>query len=74
MCLKTFKCDAGLNMNCGVFLANYTARAVSQGKVDESRIDESLSYLYSVLMRLGSVDKRLTLQHCSWKIAHELVP
>ena len=53
MCLKTFKCDAGLNMNCGVFLANYTAKAVSQGKVDESRIDESLSYLYSVLMRLG---------------------
>eukprot|EP00250_Pteridium_aquilinum_P005814 c15850_g1_i1 orf=355-2799(+) len=44
---------AGLNMNCGVFLANYTAKAVAEGKLDESKVDESLSYLYTVLMRLG---------------------
>jgi beta-D-xylosidase 4 len=44
---------AGLNMNCGAFLANHTASAIAQGKLNESNIDESLSYLYTVLMRLG---------------------
>ncbi|KAH7288222.1 hypothetical protein KP509_31G017600 [Ceratopteris richardii] len=47
---------AGLNLNCGNFLASYTAKAVAQGKLSESKVDESLSYLYTVLMRLGYFD------------------
>jgi beta-D-xylosidase 4 len=43
-------------MNCGVFLANHTASAIAQGKLNESSVDESLSYLYTVLMRLGYFD------------------
>ncbi|KAH7288225.1 hypothetical protein KP509_31G017800 [Ceratopteris richardii] len=47
---------AGLNINCGNFLASYTAKAVAQGKLSEKEVDESLSNAYTVLMRLGYFD------------------
>ena len=46
----------GLNMNCGTFLKDHTVQAVEQGKLNESKVDESLSELYRVLMRLGFFD------------------
>ncbi|KAF8013718.1 hypothetical protein BT93_I1551 [Corymbia citriodora subsp. variegata] len=47
---------AGLNMNCGHFLSEYTQNAVNQKKVDESVVDQALVYNYAVLMRLGFFD------------------
>ncbi|KAJ8763401.1 hypothetical protein K2173_002284 [Erythroxylum novogranatense] len=47
---------AGLNMNCGNFLGKYTENAVKQTKVDESTVDQALTYNYIVLMRLGFFD------------------
>ena len=43
-------------MNCGTFLKQHTVQAVAEGKLDESKVDESLSELYRVLMRLGFFD------------------
>ncbi|GMY38770.1 putative beta-D-xylosidase 5 [Fagus crenata] len=47
---------AGLNMNCGTYLGDYTENAVKQKKVDESVVDQALIYNYIVLMRLGFFD------------------
>ncbi|KAJ4824985.1 putative beta-D-xylosidase 5 [Turnera subulata] len=47
---------AGLNMNCGDFLAKYTEKAVALKKVDQSVVDQALIYDYIVLMRLGFFD------------------
>ncbi|CAN1156156.1 Probable beta-D-xylosidase 5 [Linum perenne] len=44
---------AGLNMNCGDFLSKYTENAVSSKKIDESTVNQALTYNYIVLMRLG---------------------
>ena len=52
----------GVDLNCGVFLANYTVKAVAEGKVSESKVDEALSYLYTVLMRLGYFNGNPTSQ------------
>ncbi|KAH0977831.1 hypothetical protein GBA52_027550 [Prunus armeniaca] len=47
---------AGLNLNCGNFLGQYTENAVNSKKVDVSVVDQSLIYNYIVLMRLGFFD------------------
>ncbi|XP_009603776.1 beta-xylosidase/alpha-L-arabinofuranosidase 1-like isoform X1 [Nicotiana tomentosiformis] len=47
---------AGLDLDCGNYYTNYAGNAVVQGKVKESEIDESLTNLYFVLMRLGFFD------------------
>ncbi|KAF8031090.1 hypothetical protein BT93_D0318 [Corymbia citriodora subsp. variegata] len=47
---------AGLDLDCGVYYTNFTAGAVTKGKVREREIDTSLKYLYVVLMRLGFFD------------------
>ncbi|XP_060185167.1 beta-xylosidase/alpha-L-arabinofuranosidase 1-like [Lycium barbarum] len=47
---------AGLDLDCGSYYTNYAGNAVTQGKVKESEIDESLTNLYFVLMRLGFFD------------------
>ncbi|CAI0400279.1 unnamed protein product [Linum tenue] len=47
---------AGLNMNCGDFLPKYTENAVNSNKVDESTVNQALTYNYMVLMRLGFFD------------------
>ncbi|KAL0324997.1 UNVERIFIED_CONTAM: putative beta-D-xylosidase 7 [Sesamum radiatum] len=44
---------AGMDVNCGLYLANHTKSAVEQGKVSESDIDRALHNLFSVRMRLG---------------------
>lgn len=44
---------AGMDVNCGLYLANHTKSAVEQGKVSESDIDRALYNLFSVRMRLG---------------------
>ncbi|KAI3913222.1 hypothetical protein MKW92_042858 [Papaver armeniacum] len=44
---------AGLDMNCGDFLSNFTENTVKQGKVSESVVDQALVNNYAVLMRLG---------------------
>lgn len=46
----------GVNMNCGDYLRNYTARAVNSSKVEQSVVDQALIYNYIVLMRLGFFD------------------
>ena len=54
---KILLCDyAGLNMNCGTYLGQYTENAVKLKKVDESVVDQALIYNYIVLMRLGFFD------------------
>ncbi|KAF8031089.1 hypothetical protein BT93_D0317 [Corymbia citriodora subsp. variegata] len=47
---------AGLDLDCGAYYTNFTAGAVTEGKVQESDIDTSLNYLYVVLMRVGFFD------------------
>ncbi|KAL7116664.1 hypothetical protein ACP275_03G018300 [Erythranthe tilingii] len=44
---------AGMDVNCGDYLANHTKSAVEKGKVSESDIDRALHNLFSVRMRLG---------------------
>ena len=47
---------AGLDMNCGTYLGDYTENAVKLGKVEESVVDQALTNNYIVLMRLGLFD------------------
>ncbi|KAL8523483.1 hypothetical protein ACS0TY_013443 [Phlomoides rotata] len=44
---------AGMDVNCGTYLQNYTKSAIDQKKVTESSIDRALHNLFSVRMRLG---------------------
>ncbi|RAL40379.1 hypothetical protein DM860_006449 [Cuscuta australis] len=48
--------NAGMDVNCGSFLGNYTKSAVMQKKVLESQIDRALHNLFSIRMRLGLFD------------------
>ena len=43
-------------MDCGVYYTDYVENAVKHGKVGEGDVDQSLQYLYVVLMRLGIFD------------------
>ncbi|XP_028801835.1 beta-xylosidase/alpha-L-arabinofuranosidase 2 [Neltuma alba] len=47
---------AGLDLNCGKFLGQYTEGAVKQGLVDEPTIDKAVSNNFATLMRLGFFD------------------
>ncbi|XP_054799992.1 beta-xylosidase/alpha-L-arabinofuranosidase 2-like [Prosopis cineraria] len=47
---------AGLDLNCGKFLGQYTENAVKQGLVDEASIDKAVSNNFATLMRLGFFD------------------
>ncbi|KAF7803691.1 beta-xylosidase/alpha-L-arabinofuranosidase 1 [Senna tora] len=47
---------AGLDLNCGNYLGQYTAGAVKQGLVDEASIDNAVSNNFATLMRLGFFD------------------
>ncbi|KAG8377374.1 hypothetical protein BUALT_Bualt08G0026400 [Buddleja alternifolia] len=44
---------AGMDVNCGKYLANHTKSALDMGKVSESDIDRALHNLFTVRMRLG---------------------
>ncbi|PIN24744.1 Xylan 1,4-beta-xylosidase [Handroanthus impetiginosus] len=44
---------AGMDVNCGSYLANHTKSAVEKGKISESDIDRALHNLFTVRMRLG---------------------
>ncbi|CAI9112993.1 OLC1v1013509C1 [Oldenlandia corymbosa var. corymbosa] len=44
---------AGMDVNCGTYLANYTKSTLSQKMIKESDIDRALHNLFSVRMRLG---------------------
>ena len=46
---------AGLDLNCGRFLGQYTEGAVKQGLIDES-INNAVSNNFATLMRLGFFD------------------
>lgn len=45
--------NAGLDLNCGTFLGQYTQAAVQEGKLNESSVDLALHNIFVVLMRLG---------------------
>ncbi|XP_052205220.1 beta-xylosidase/alpha-L-arabinofuranosidase 2-like isoform X2 [Diospyros lotus] len=47
---------AGLDLNCGDFLRNYTEGAIKAGLVDERVIDRAISNNLATLMRLGFFD------------------
>ncbi|KAJ1402269.1 Immunoglobulin-like fold [Sesbania bispinosa] len=47
---------AGLDLNCGKFLGQYTEGAVKQGLVDEAAINYAVSNNFATLMRLGFFD------------------
>ncbi|CAK9155936.1 unnamed protein product [Ilex paraguariensis] len=47
---------AGLDLNCGSFLAKNTETAVKGGLVNESDIDRAISNNFATLMRLGFFD------------------
>ena len=51
-----FKLGLGMDLDCGVYYTDYVENAVKLGKVGEGDVDESLQYLYVVLMRLGIFD------------------
>ncbi|CAK9174271.1 unnamed protein product [Ilex paraguariensis] len=44
---------AGMDVNCGSYLKNYTKSAVQQNKLPEASIDRALHNLFTVRMRLG---------------------
>ncbi|KAL8058436.1 hypothetical protein ABFX02_03G017700 [Erythranthe guttata] len=44
---------AGMDVNCGSYLAEHTKSAIEKGKVSESDIDRALYNLFTVRMRLG---------------------
>ncbi|KAK2437393.1 putative beta-D-xylosidase [Trifolium repens] len=47
---------AGLDLNCGRFLGQYTEGAVKQGLIDEASINNAVSNNFATLMRLGFFD------------------
>uniref|UniRef100_A0A0E0BM27 Fibronectin type III-like domain-containing protein n=1 Tax=Oryza glumipatula TaxID=40148 RepID=A0A0E0BM27_9ORYZ len=47
---------AGLDLDCGPFLAQYTEGAVAQGKVGDGDIDAAVTNTVTVQMRLGMFD------------------
>ncbi|KAL3626584.1 Beta-D-xylosidase 1 [Castilleja foliolosa] len=47
---------AGLDLDCGPFLAIYTEGAIKSGKLSEADVDRSLTNLLTVQMRLGMFD------------------
>ncbi|KAL2893882.1 putative beta-D-xylosidase 7 [Bienertia sinuspersici] len=47
---------AGMDVNCGSYLQNYTKSALQQRKLAEADIDRALINLFSVRMRLGLFD------------------
>ncbi|KAJ1695996.1 hypothetical protein LUZ63_012694 [Rhynchospora breviuscula] len=47
---------AGLDLDCGPFLAQYTESAVTKGKVTDNNIDAALTNTLTVQMRLGMYD------------------
>ncbi|XP_074330452.1 beta-xylosidase/alpha-L-arabinofuranosidase 1-like [Apium graveolens] len=54
--------NAGLDLDCGFYYKNYTGNAIVQGKVRETVIDNALTNLYTVLMRLGWFDGNKELE------------
>ncbi|RZB63158.1 beta-xylosidase/alpha-L-arabinofuranosidase 1-like [Glycine soja] len=47
---------AGLDLNCGNYLGQYTEGAVKQGLLDEASINNAVSNNFATLMRLGFFD------------------
>ncbi|TKW02464.2 hypothetical protein SEVIR_8G240001v4 [Setaria viridis] len=47
---------AGLDLDCGPFLAQYTESAVAKGKVSDADVDAALANTVAVQMRLGMFD------------------
>ena len=47
---------AGLDLNCGRFLGQYTEGAVKQGLIGEASINNAVSNNFATLMRLGFFD------------------
>ncbi|XP_073009532.1 probable beta-D-xylosidase 2 [Typha latifolia] len=47
---------AGLDLDCGPFLAQYTESAVQKGKATDGDIDSALTHTVAVQMRLGMYD------------------
>ncbi|GLU07282.1 hypothetical protein SLE2022_242460 [Rubroshorea leprosula] len=47
---------AGLDLDCGAFLANYTQKALNRGLLSEADIDGALFNTLAVQMRLGMYD------------------
>ncbi|CAL5329650.1 unnamed protein product [Camellia sinensis] len=47
---------AGLDLNCGSFMAKHTEAAVKAGLVNESAVDNAVSNNFATLMRLGFFD------------------
>ncbi|XP_023750732.1 beta-xylosidase/alpha-L-arabinofuranosidase 2 [Lactuca sativa] len=47
---------AGLDLNCGMSLKNFTAKAVEKGLVKESVVDRAVTNNFVTLMRLGFFD------------------
>nr|CAB3488426.1 unnamed protein product [Digitaria exilis] len=47
---------AGLDLNCGSFLAQHTVAAVQAGKLSESDVDRAITNNFITLMRLGFFD------------------
>lgn len=47
---------AGVDLDCGPFLAVYTQGAVNQGLINEADVNAALSNTYAVQMRLGMFD------------------
>ncbi|WCJ21983.1 Glycosyl hydrolase family protein [Euphorbia peplus] len=52
----TYVLKAGMDVNCGNYLKNYTKSAVQKKKVSVADIDRALHKLFSIRMRLGLFD------------------
>ncbi|KAJ0613027.1 putative xylan 1,4-beta-xylosidase [Helianthus annuus] len=47
---------AGLDLNCGKFLAQHTEAAIKAGLVEEADVDRAVTNNFAILMRLGFFD------------------
>ncbi|XP_073009826.1 probable beta-D-xylosidase 2 isoform X1 [Typha latifolia] len=54
---------AGLDLDCGSFLAQHTGSAVQKGKVSDGDIDAAVTHTVAVQMRLGMYDGEPSEQH-----------
>ncbi|KAL8491379.1 hypothetical protein ACS0TY_023128 [Phlomoides rotata] len=62
---------AGMDVNCGSYLAKYTKSAVAKKKVSQVDIDRALANLFSIRMRLGLFNGDITkLQYGNLNSSH----
>ena len=59
---------AGCDLDCGTFLRDFTKKAVEEGILEESEIDNALIRLFTVRMKTGEFNKSNPYENLKWDI------